>query len=98
MLSFTSRTGPVLGNSQVLQRAIPDRAQELQLRLDFRMLSTAFSITFELRRFKIARLRMRFDYVVRVIANANHSIMRAPVKPCVADCIALSRPRHQKRF
>jgi hypothetical protein len=30
--------------------------------------------------------------------NANHSIMRAAVKPCVADCITLSRPDHQKRF
>jgi hypothetical protein len=67
-------------------------------RKNFRMLSTAFFITFGLKSFKIARLRIRFDYVVRVIANANHSIMRAPVKPCVADCIALSRPRHQKRF
>jgi hypothetical protein len=74
------------------------RAQELQLRLGFRMLSTAFFITFGLKSFKIAGLRVRFDYVVRVIANADHSIMRAAVKPCVADCIALSRPRHQKRF
>jgi hypothetical protein len=62
------------------------------------MLSTAFSITFELKRFEIARLHVRFHYVVRVIANANHSTMRAAVKPWVADCIALSRPRHQKRF
>jgi hypothetical protein len=62
------------------------------------MLSTAFFITFGLKSFEIARLRVRFHYVVRVIANANHSIIRAAVKPCVADCIALSRPRHQKRF
>jgi hypothetical protein len=56
------------------------RAQELQLRLGFRMLSTAFFITFGLKSFEIARLRVRFDYVVRVIVNANHSIMRAAVK------------------
>ena len=64
-----------------------NRAQELQLRLGFRMLSTAFFITFGLKSFKIARLRIRFDYVVRVIANANHSIMRAAVKPWVADVL-----------
>jgi hypothetical protein len=44
------------------------------------MLSTAFFITFGLKSFEIARLRVRFDYVVRVIVNANHSIMRAAVK------------------
>jgi hypothetical protein len=54
------------------------------------MLSTAFFITFGLKSFEIARLRVRFDYGVRVIANANHSIMRAAVKPCVADCITES--------
>jgi hypothetical protein len=74
------------------------RAQELQLLLGFRMLSTAFFITFGLKSFEIARLRVRFDCVVRVIEDAKHSIMRAAVKPWVADCIALSRPRHQKRI
>jgi hypothetical protein len=33
------------------------------------MLSTAFFITFGLKSFEIARLRIRFDYVVRVIVN-----------------------------
>jgi hypothetical protein len=33
------------------------------------MLSTAFFITFELKRFEIARLHVRFDYVVRVIGK-----------------------------
>jgi len=51
------------------------------------MLSTAFFVTFGLKSFKIARLRMRFDYVARVIVNANPSIMRAAVKPCVADVL-----------
>jgi len=63
------------------------RAQELQLLLGFRMLSTAFFITFGLKSFEIARLRVRFDYVVRVIVDANHSIMRAAVKPWVADVL-----------
>jgi hypothetical protein len=62
------------------------------------MLSTAFFITSGLKSLETARLRVRLDYGVRVIANANHSIMRAAAKPWVADCITLSRPRHQKRF
>jgi hypothetical protein len=44
------------------------------------MLSTAFFITLGLKSFEIARLRVRFHYVVRVIANANHSIIRGAVK------------------
>jgi hypothetical protein len=64
-----------------------NRAQELQLRLGFRMLSTAFFITLGPKSFEIARLRVRFDYVVRVIVDANHSIMRAAVKPWVADVL-----------
>ena len=46
-----------------------NRAQELQLRLGFRMLSTAFFITLGPKSFEIARLRVRFDYVVRVIGK-----------------------------
>jgi hypothetical protein len=49
------------------------------------MLPTAFFITLGPKSFEIARLRVRFDYVVRVIVDANHSIMRAAVKPWVAD-------------
>src|SRR5712692_5517075 len=37
--------------------------------------------------FEIARVLVRLDHVARVIVNANHSIMRAAVKLCVADCI-----------
>ena len=56
-------------------------------RKNFRMLSTAFFITLGPKSFEIARLRVRFDYVVRVIVDANHSIMRAAVKPWVADVL-----------
>ena len=34
---------------------------------------------------------MRFDYVIRVIVNANHSIMRVAVKRCIAVESAASR-------
>jgi hypothetical protein len=37
---------------------------------------------------EIARVLMRLNHVASFIVNANHSIMRAAVKLCVADCVA----------
>jgi hypothetical protein len=37
--------------------------------------------------FEIARVLVRLDHVTRIFVNANHGIMRAAVKLCVADCV-----------
>ena len=39
------------------------------------------------RLFEIARVLVRFDYIARCIVNANHGVVRAAEKLCVADCI-----------
>ncbi len=38
--------------------------------------------------FEIARVLVRLDHVPSFIVNANHRVMRAAEKLCVADCIA----------
>ena len=37
---------------------------------------------------EIALVLVRFDYVARIIVNANHSVMRTAEKLCITDCIA----------
>jgi hypothetical protein len=41
---------------------------------------------------------MRFNYVANLIVNANHSIMSATAKLCVADCVADAHRDDSQRF
>ena len=40
------------------------------------------------------RLFVRLDHVARLIVNANHAVIRAAEKLCMADCVSDSMPMY----